>query len=105
MIKLITKLKDSWFALPAPTELKDRLVEAAERELAQTEVDVKAARRRAELLARHTIDKAYHATQHELLEAEAELEDVQARVQALRARAERLAPRAYPLQLPELRDA
>lgn len=106
MIKLITTLKDAWFALPAPGELKSRLVEAAERDLAQAEVDVEAAAKRAALIERHTVASAYNAARRELLDAEAALEDAQAKVEALRARAQRLALKARGhLQFPELRDA
>lgn len=106
MLQLIAKLKDTWFALPAPSELHGRLTDAAERELAQTRVDVEAAAKRAALIEHHTVTSAYNTARRELLDAEAALEDAQARVEALRARAQRLALMARPpLQFPELRDA
>lgn len=106
MISLIRFIRDTWFALPAPSELHGRLTDAAERKLAQTRVDVEAAAKRAALIEHHTVSSAYNMARRELLDAEAALEDAQARVEALRARAERLALMARPpLQFPELRDA
>ncbi len=86
MLQIFSKLKDTWFALPAPAEVEARAIESIERDHAIMRTDVLRARESAQINWRYLVEREMDETRRDLFAAEREFEASEAQVQMLRRR-------------------